>query len=198
MKPPITNDAHRFARSMLPLGSTNPSGVRRCRFRAGWVSRYVRGRKLEWFFARIEKDALILDFGCAEGWVEQWAKTRGWQHIKGLDLVPPADFVGDIADWEELGLQANSFDVIIAFEVVEHGDFAAVLGNLLKPAGLLMATTPVPRLDWVCKGLEAVRLLQPRTGPHTHLVDLRAYPYFVALDYRVRGFVSQWAVLRPR
>lgn len=44
---------------------------------AVWVSRLVRSRKLEQFFAAIEKDALVLDFGCGEGWLARWLASRG-------------------------------------------------------------------------------------------------------------------------
>jgi len=165
---------------------------------SAWLSRYARDKKLAFFFSGIPKDAAILDVGCADGWVTGWARERGWTRVTGIDLRPPADIVGDVTRWRELGMTAHSFDVIAAFEVVEHGDLAAALRDLLKPDGLLFATTPVPRLDWACKALEAVGVLQRRTGAHTHLVDLRSYPGFRPVDRRVKGLISQWAILAPR
>lgn len=165
--------------------------------RGGWLSRYARNKKLAFFFAQIPKDAVILEVGCADGWVGRWARARGWCHLTGLDLNPPADVVGDLNRWRQLGFAPSSFDVIIAFEVVEHGNFAAALHELIKPAGRLMVTTPVPRLDWACRLLEILRVLQPRGGKHSHLVDLRHYPRFRVVDRRVKGLVSQWGVLAP-
>lgn len=141
--------------------------------------------------------AKILDFGCANGWVGTWAVERGWTDIVGVDLEPPADIVGDIQDWKNLGLQEHSFDVIVAFEVLEHGDFAVVLRELLKPEGLLLATTPVPKWDWLCRLMERVGVLQARTGPHVNLLDLRTLPGFQVVDFRVKGLVAQWGVLKP-
>lgn len=164
----------------------------------GWLSRYARGKKLDYFFAQISKDAAILDVGCADGWVERWARPRGWTNVTALDLQPPADIVGDVRRWRELGLRPHSFDAIIAFEVVEHGDLAAALHALLKPGGRLMATTPVPRMDWACKLMESVGVLQPRNGEHSHLVDLRRYPHFDTVERQVKGVVSQWGILAPR
>jgi len=166
--------------------------------RRALLSRYARAKKLEFFFQGIPSVAAILDVGCADGWVRQWAQQRGWTNITGVDLAFPADIVGNICDWPRLGLKAHSFDVIIVFEVVEHGDLSEALRELLKPDGLLMATTPVPHLDWACKAMEAMGLLQRRTGAHTHLVDLRKYPGFRVVDRRIKGFVSQWAILAPR
>ncbi len=163
----------------------------------GWLSRYARRKKLDFFFRRIPPDARILDVGCAGGWVRQWAEPRGWTHIRGIDLCAPADIVGDVKRWPELGLEPHSFDVVIAFEVIEHADMAQALCDLLKPDGMLMATTPVPRLDGVCKALERMGALQPRTSAHSHLVDLRSYPHFDVVERQVRGVVAQWGVLRP-
>ncbi len=163
-----------------------------------WLSDYARRKKLEFFFRDVPKVAAILDVGCADGWVGRWLQARGWSDVTGADLEPPADVVGDINRWRELGLPAGSFDVVVAFEVVEHGDFAAALRDLLRPDGRLLVTTPVPRLDWACRLMESAGVLQRRTSPHSHLVDLRRYPGFRVVDRRVKGFVSQWGVLAPR
>jgi cyclopropane fatty-acyl-phospholipid synthase-like methyltransferase len=160
------------------------------------LSRIARERKLRYFFDRIAPGAAILEVGCADGWVGRWAAEHG-HHVTGLDLHPPADIVGDVRDWAALGLAPHSFDVIIAFEVIEHGDFTAALRDLLKPDGRLMVTTPVPRMDWACRLGEAVGLLQRRTSPHTHLVDVRDVPGFTVVDRRVVGLIAQWGVLRP-
>jgi SAM-dependent methyltransferase len=162
------------------------------------VSELARRKKLEFFFARIDPAARILDLGCADGWVGRWAAEHGYTDVTGVDVVPPADVVGDIRNWEALGLQAHSFDVVIAFEVVEHGDYADAIHDLLKPDGRLMATTPVPRFDWVCRIAEGVGLFQKRTSPHAHLIDLRLFPQFDCVERVVRGGIAQWAVLRPR
>lgn len=161
----------------------------------GWLSRYAQEKKLEFFFRDIPYDAAVLDVGCADGWVKRWVTEKGWTNVTGIDLVGPADIVGDVNDWQDLGLQPRSFDVIVAFEVVEHCDMAEALHALSKPNGRLFVTSPVPHMDWACRVLEQIGLLQPRTSDHSHLVDLRRYPGFRAIDYRVRGVVAQWAVL---
>ena len=167
------------------------------RRKLGPLSNVARRGKLKFFLPLVPKDARILDVGCADNWFRQEAEDRGWTNITGVDLTPPADIVGDIFKWRELGMEAHSFDAIVAFEVIEHGDFAPVFHDLLKPGGLLLMTTPVPRLDPVCQLLEHLRLLQQRSSPHTHLTDLRRLPSFDVVERRIKAGVSQWGVLRP-
>jgi hypothetical protein len=128
--------------------------------------------------------------------VERWASDRGFNQVLGLDLIPPADIVGDIREWRSLGIAPHSFDAVVAFEVIEHGDIAGPLHDVLKPGGLLLATTPVPKMDWACNAMERMGLLQRRSSPHTNLTDLRLIPGFEVVERRVKGLVSQWGILR--
>lgn len=162
------------------------------------VSRLARDAKLAYFFARLDPGQAILDVGSGDGWVKSWAQAHGYHRVVSLDRRPPADVVGDVTAWATLGLAAHSFDAITAFEVIEHGDLAGALHSLLEPGGLLMATTPVPAMDWACRLGEAAGLLQRRTSPHTHLTDLRRLPGFEVVEHRVKGLVSQWGILRAR
>ena len=57
---------------------------------SGWLSRAIRQKKLRYFFSFVPADARILDFGCADGWVGQWARANGWTNLTGLDAVAPA------------------------------------------------------------------------------------------------------------
>ena len=65
-------------------------------------------------------------------------RKGGWTGYHGLDIVPPADYVGDIRNWREIGLEPESFDVIIAFEVVEHVDCFKECYDLLKHGGKML------------------------------------------------------------
>jgi 2-polyprenyl-3-methyl-5-hydroxy-6-metoxy-1,4-benzoquinol methylase len=165
------------------------------------ISQYARTRKLEYFFGHLDKEARILEVGCADGWVGAYALGSGWTNFVGLDLATPAtppqhDFVcGDINQWRDLGLAPESFDAIIAFEVIEHGDFYDAMYALLRPGGKLMVTTPKPSMDWACRILEGIGLNQRRTSPHDHLINLRDLPEgFRPVDLQVKAFISQWGV----
>lgn len=165
------------------------------------LSTFARAKKLEYFFGRLEKNARILEVGCADGWVGGYALRNGWTDYVGIDIakppvLPPHPFIhGDITRWRELGLQPKSFDAVIAFEVIEHGDFYRDFAALLRPGGRLMVTTPVPHMDWVCRMLELLGLNQRRTSPHTHLIYLHDLPdYFRPVEISVKGAISQWGV----
>lgn len=152
--------------------------------------------KCRWFFAGLPKQTRILEIGSGEGRVRDWATARGWRNYTGLDLAPPADVIGDVGNWRQLGFIANSFDAVIAFEVVEHVPCYREVHELLEPGGLFFLTTPVPRADRVLALLERLGLNQRRTSPHEFLVDVQDIPFFepVAI-HRVLG-LSQWAKLR--
>jgi len=158
------------------------------------LSRYAQKKKIEYFLKRISKQDKILEIGCKTGWVGKCLKQNAFDNYVGLDIIPPADIVGDIRDWRNLGLEEESFDVIIAFEVVEHVDCFKGCYDLLRPGGMLMLTSPVPHMDWVMKLLEFLGLNQKRTSPHNHLIYFKDVPYFKHKDIRVIGFLSQWGI----
>jgi len=160
------------------------------------LSDYARRKKIEYFFQDIPKDARILEVGAGSGWVGDYLKQHGWTNYQSIDIVPPADVVGDLRNWRQLGLEENSFDVIIAFEVIEHVHIFQEMYDLLRPDGRLLVTTPVPHMDWACKTLEAVGLNQKRTSPHDHLIYFKDIPLFEPVDTRVVKLIGQWGKFR--
>lgn len=158
------------------------------------LSQIARAKKIRYFLADLPKDAKILEVGAGSGWVGEYLKSHGYTNYTGLDILPPADVVGDVREYATLGLEANSFDAIVAFEVVEHVDCFQACHDLLKPGGKLLLTTPLPERDWVMKTLEAVGLNQKRTSPHDHLVRLESVPQFARKQVKCVGGLSQWGV----
>lgn len=160
------------------------------------LSAYAQRKKIDHFLAPLPKDAHILEIGCGSRWAGDYLKANGWSHYVGADLEPPADIVGDIRNWRALGLQPESFDAIIAFEVIEHVDFTPEALALLKPGGLLLLTSPVPHMDWAMKLLEAAGLNQRRTSPHDHLVYFDRIKGFEPVKLLRKAGLSQWGTLR--
>jgi 2-polyprenyl-3-methyl-5-hydroxy-6-metoxy-1,4-benzoquinol methylase len=158
------------------------------------LSSHARRKKIRFFLDGIPRDAAVLEVGSGSCWVGQYLRANGWTNYTGLDLVPPAEVVGDVLEWQKLGLRAGSFDWIIAFEVVEHVDCFQACYDLLKPGGRLAITTPLPHMDWLLKFLEALGLNQRRTSPHSNLVYLDRVPLFAHKEIRRVAGLSQWAV----
>lgn len=158
------------------------------------LSEYARKKKIEYFLEKIPKHAKILEIGCKNGWVGNYFNHNGWNHYLGIDIMPPADIVGDVRDWKRLGLKEQSFDVIIAFELVEHVDCFKEIFELLKRGGKLMLTSPVPHMDWVMKLLELIGLNQKRTSPHNNLIYFKDVSYFHNKNIRIVSFLSQWGI----
>lgn len=158
------------------------------------LSRIARRKKTAYFLDPLPKAARVLEVGAGGGWVGDYLRANGWPNYVGLDVVPPADVVGDVREWQQLGLAAGSFDAVVAFEVVEHVDCFAACRDLLRPGGRMLITTPLPHRDWVMKALERAGLNQRRTSPHDHLVYLDRVPGFADRRVRVVGGLSQWGV----
>jgi 2-polyprenyl-3-methyl-5-hydroxy-6-metoxy-1,4-benzoquinol methylase len=160
------------------------------------LSDIARRKKVCYFLDPIPKDARVLEIGCGSKWVGEYLRANGWTHYTGMDLFPPADVVGDIKKWRELGLQPESFDVIIAFEVIEHVDCFQECHDLLRPGGLLMLTSPVPHMDWAMKTLEVLGLNQKRTSPHSNLTYFTKIPKFEPVELKTKAGLAQWGILR--
>ena len=158
------------------------------------LSNYARKRKINFFLNKIPQDAKILEIGSGGGWVKHYFSEKGYSNYIGMDIAPPADIVGDILNYKQLGLKSNSLDYVIAFEVVEHVDCFDVCYDLLKPGGHLLLTTPFPPMDWFLKILEMIGLNQKRTSPHENLVYLSKVEEFNKKEIMLKAFLSQWSI----
>ena len=165
------------------------------------LSAMARERKLAYFSTHLPNNASILEIGCGDGWVGRWLRSHGFARYVGLDVADSraADITGDIRDWRKLGIAPCSFDVIIAFEVLEHVDCLRDCYEILRPGGLLMLTSPLPRMDWLCRILELLRLNQPRTSAHCNLTDFRGISIFQRKHLRTPLHLVQWGIfMKPK
>jgi 2-polyprenyl-3-methyl-5-hydroxy-6-metoxy-1,4-benzoquinol methylase len=160
------------------------------------VQAWARKGRIQYFLPFIHTGDRVLEIGSGEGWFQQAVAERLAVDYLTMDTDQPADIRGDIRDWQQHGLSAAHYDVIVAFEVVEHVDCFAQCLALLKPGGRLLITTPVPHMDWLLKIVEALRLTQQRTSPHSNLVYLNDLPGFTIEQKRTPFGIGQWAVFR--
>lgn len=115
----------------------------------------------EYIIANIPNDASnILDVGCGSAWVAQHYLKKN-KYVFSLDIsisnplkatikYTSEKHFGITADSYFLPFQSNSFDSIIASEIIEHvispERFVAELLRILKPGGYLIITTPYKEL----------------------------------------------------
>ena len=161
----------------------------------GLLSWLARKAKVHFFLSRIPPGSRVLEVGCGSQWLRDCVPPAAAIVYESIDLCCPATFQGDVRQWKALGMKANSYDVVIAFEVLEHVECVSALHALLKVGGLLMLTSPVPDMDWLLQLGEHIRLLQRRTSAHTNLRVLDRLEGFQAIYYKARAGVSQWGIL---
>lgn len=159
------------------------------------LSEIAKRKKIKYFICGLPKTAKILEIGCGSGWLRAYMKKNGWTAYVGLDIVPPADIIGDIKNWQELGLKPESFDIIIAFEVIEHVKCFQECFDLLRENGQLLLTSPVPHFDWLCRLLEVIGLNQKRTSKH-ECIYFKDIPLFEPVKIKTVGAMAQWGIFK--
>jgi 2-polyprenyl-3-methyl-5-hydroxy-6-metoxy-1,4-benzoquinol methylase len=158
------------------------------------LSDYTKNKKIHYFFKNIAKNARILEVGSGNGWLKEYFTQNHYTNYSGIDLLPPADIVGSILDWKRLGIEKESFDYIIAFEVIEHVNCIQECFDLLKQNGKLFMTSPVPKMDWLLCFLEKIGLNQKRTSEHINLTIFADINIFREKQIRIVAGLSQWGI----
>lgn len=103
------------------------------------------------------QDKIVLDAGCGSGYGAAKLAQAGAKKVYGIDLVPDSigysrtnyrhpNLLFRQGDLTKLDFPGNFFDLICAFEVVEHiKDYSKALAEfyrVLKPGGILLISTP--------------------------------------------------------
>ena len=160
------------------------------------LSDIAKKKKIDFFLRVIPKNASVLEIGAGTGWVRSFFRENNYTNYVGLDLENTADVIGDIKNINSLPFKSNQFDIIIAFEVIEHVDLLEECRYFLKSGGSLMLTTPLPSMDWLCFIFEKIGLNQKRTSPHFNLTRIEKLPGFSTEAYRIVGFMAQWGMYK--
>ncbi len=116
---------------------------------ASWSYRHsfvAKMKHITSFLSTVSKDAKILDAGCGQGLLVNWCKERG-HDIIGVDTF----YGGELVKQEDIlqtGFEADSFDVILCLDVIEHfglleqHKLIAELKRVLKPGGVIVWSIP--------------------------------------------------------
>lgn len=109
------------------------------------------------FAEGITPGAKILEIGSADGPSADWLADLGPRTSLDIDRTGLEEG-GVCASADALPFQGASFDVVAAFDVIEHlPDEGAVLGEIarvLRPSGLLLAS--VPAYEWAWSRLDDI------------------------------------------
>ena len=93
----------------------------------------------------------ILDLGSADGPSVGWLRERG--HRVGMDIDPRGLRVGDVCGSAmDLPFAPGSFDVVAAFDVIEHCEpearVLAEVNRVLRPGGRFVMSVPAYAWAW--------------------------------------------------
>ncbi len=122
------------------------------------VEELARDRAPRWLH-RLSKDAHILDYGCADGYMLWVLHTLGYRHLVGMDVSEPMlqhahdRLVGTDVELRRVDPTSSAnfaerFDLVIMHCVLEHISRDDViptlehLRNLMKPGGLISVAVP--------------------------------------------------------
>jgi len=158
------------------------------------LSDIARTKKIFFFLDKIKKTDKILEIGAGSGWAGEYLKSNNYNSYIGMDIEGTADVIGDIKNIPSLPFNPGQFDIIIAFEVIEHVDLIKECHYFLKPEGLLLLTTPLPQMDWLCFLFEQIGLNQKRTSPHSNLTNIKKLPGFSTIKYELVVLIGQLGI----
>ena len=114
------------------------------------------------------KEIRILDFGCGAKRMANALTAKGYK-VETLDNDSSYNPTYCV-DGANTGLPDNSFDLIYAFEVLEHGWFEKEISRILKPGGNLLFTIPNPDMEWLLDWFIRAGLVKGKHTPHVNLV----------------------------
>lgn len=133
----------------------------------------------------------ILDLGFGQGYIEELLSKNKSYELYGIDISSTAvkrakkkfkgNFItGDISEVQKI-YKKNSFDVILALELIEHisprkiFNFYNTLNTLLKPNGILIVSTPLNE-----------NLRHKKSNPSGHVRDYQ--PAVIKMEQELSGF----------
>ncbi|NDJ33061.1 MAG: class I SAM-dependent methyltransferase [Chloroflexi bacterium] len=153
----------------------------------------------------------VLDIGCGSGYFLGHLRQAGYRAY-GLDRFLDGETHSSagtgrilLADATQVPLRAGTFDAVLALDVLEHLDDAAVLAEvrrLLRPGGMLIVSVPATKWLWGYRDIDAHHLrrysrrdlLNRLAGFEVHATQ--RYPFFLfplVAASRILGRFGRWS-----
>ena len=131
------------------------------------LSDYAFQKRLSLVLKYLSPNDAILDFGAGSQRLTKILLNKGF-NVKSLDVAPEfeCDFT---ASGNDTKLPPESFDKIIAIEVLEHGFFIDEIERILRPGGQVIFTIPNPRTELFLDILIRAGLVKDKVTPHINL-----------------------------
>ena len=172
------------------------------------ITKYVADRRMEVILKalkRLDKKKIkILDVGCGNQYITDKIRKGGYT-VTALDKESPETSrwmkrkPDVIMDATHMDFMDNTFDVVVALEVIEHSPCLNEIKRVLKPGGLFLCSTPAPGTDWIRRILVYLRLLEDQDFEHhDHLVDLREIPMELLHYKKMFLGTSQMGILQKK
>jgi len=172
------------------------------------VTKYVADRRAAIILKALQKlnkeKIKILDVGCGNKYILNKVKKAGY-YIIGIDKESPEisswmkEYPEVVMDATKLAFKDNTFDVIVALEVIEHAPCAPEINRVLKPEGFFFCSTPSPGTDWVRRILVKLKVLEDQDFEHhDHLVDLKNVPMTLRKRRKMFLWTSQFGIFTKK
>lgn len=166
-------------------GLESPADAARLRITADTIAAHVRDR-----------DARILDVGCASGRLLSELRDRGFRSLRGIDPSPACvaaarhhyGITADVSTIGQLARRGDRFDLIVLVGVLEHlNDLAGALDTLrtlLAPRGVVYVEVP-----------DVTRFVDYPNAPYQEF-SVEHVNYFspgsLQCAFAARGFACSW------
>jgi 2-polyprenyl-3-methyl-5-hydroxy-6-metoxy-1,4-benzoquinol methylase len=172
------------------------------------IKSYVAGKRLELILQGLRKlgkrkpknKLKILDVDYGDGYFTRSIRELGYSIIGiGRHAPKTAKWMkhapDKVIDAMITAFPDNSFDAVIALEVVENVPCFPEINRVLKPGGYFFCSTPAPGTDWIRRIIVSLKVLEAQDFEyHDHLVNLHEIP-MTLLSYRRMFFgISQFAI----
>lgn len=159
----------------------------------------IRYKKIHSMLKKLPRGR-ILEIGCSDGEFLRLMKNEGWQ-VKGLEISEKStqkaidkgvDASVHNAN-EDLPLEGDSFDVVVAGEIIEHLfedlDFVNECYRVLKKRGILIITTP--NLTSLKNRILMLFGFNPRYAIEDHHYKVYTFPWLQRLYKRSKFDMSK-------